>query len=104
MLCRFLGSVDLRGMAYEDGSVATGYGAHIALPLLRDAAERNPNMSRQQAQQLIEKCMEVLYYRDARSFPKVDNKLSEINSSYLSPSSTWTSGLILNNFSTIDHS
>ncbi|KAF4517854.1 hypothetical protein B566_EDAN011779 [Ephemera danica] len=66
----FLGAVDLRGLAYEDKCVATGYGAHIALPLLRDGIERNPEMTRQQAEQLMERCMEVLYYRDARSFPK----------------------------------
>ncbi|CAB3373348.1 Hypothetical predicted protein [Cloeon dipterum] len=66
----FLGAVDLRGMAYQDRHIATGYGSYIALPLLRDAADKNPNMSLQQAKEIMEKCLEVLYYRDARSFPK----------------------------------
>jgi 20S proteasome subunit beta 7 len=70
-LVRFLGAVDLRGMAYQDRHIATGYGGYIALPLLRDAAEKNPNMSQQQAEDIMKKCLEVLYYRDARSFPKV---------------------------------
>jgi Proteasome subunit len=70
-LFRFLGAVDLRGMAYQDRHIATGYGGYIALPLLRDAAEKNPNMSQQQAEDIMKKCLEVLYYRDARSFPKV---------------------------------
>jgi len=68
---RFLGAVDLRGMAYQDRHIATGYGGYIAMPLLRDAAEKNPNMNQQQAEEIMKKCLEVLYYRDARSFPKV---------------------------------
>mgnify|MGYP005986297283 CR=1 FL=1 len=40
------------------------------MPLLRDAVEKNPNLTKDEARQLVEKCMEVLYYRDARSFPK----------------------------------
>lgn len=66
-----MGAVDLRGMAYQDRHIATGYGGYIALPLLRDAAEKNPNMTQQQAEDVMKKCLEVLYYRDARSFPKV---------------------------------
>ena len=31
----FLGSVDLRGTAYEDDVIATGYGSHLALPIMR---------------------------------------------------------------------
>lgn len=38
----FLGHVDVRGRAYEDKVIATGYGKHLAIPLLREYAER-PN-------------------------------------------------------------
>ncbi|KAK5647293.1 hypothetical protein RI129_002185 [Pyrocoelia pectoralis] len=66
----FLGTVDKLGTAYEDKAICTGYGAHLALPLIRDALEKNPLLSEGEAVGLLKKCMEVLYYRDARSFPK----------------------------------
>lgn len=68
----FLGAVDKLGTAYEDKIIATGYGAYIAVPLLRDAIEKNPNMNAEEAKAALKKCMEVLYYRDARSFNKYE--------------------------------
>lgn len=35
----FLGHVDLRGRSYEDSAIATGYGKHLAVPLLREETE-----------------------------------------------------------------
>jgi len=58
----FLGYSDLHGSNYEDDHVATGYGAHIARPLLRK--HWKPDMTQEQAIQLVELCMEVLFYRD----------------------------------------
>ncbi|CAG9859740.1 unnamed protein product [Phyllotreta striolata] len=66
----FLGTVDKLGTAYTDKVICTGYGAHIALPVLRDALDKKPNLNLNEAKQLIKKCMEVLFYRDARSYPK----------------------------------
>ncbi|KAJ8928605.1 hypothetical protein NQ314_018812 [Rhamnusium bicolor] len=66
----FLGTVDKLGTAYTDKIICTGYGAHIATPLLRDAVDKNPNQTQAEARALVEKCMEVLFYRDARSYPK----------------------------------
>ncbi|XP_031618525.1 proteasome subunit beta type-4 [Contarinia nasturtii] len=65
----FLGHVDVRGRAYEDKVVATGYGKHLAIPLLREYSE-NPNavLDYDAAQALLKKCMEVLFYRDCRSY------------------------------------
>ncbi|CAC5406604.1 PSMB4 [Mytilus coruscus] len=68
----FLGYVDKIGVAYEAPTVCTGYGAYIANPLLREAYENNPNMSLEEAQQQIERCMKILYYRDARSINKFE--------------------------------
>lgn len=71
----FLGSCDLLGTQFQADSIATGYGAHLAQPLLRDAIEnakaRNSPLTEQEAFIVIEKCMKVLYYRDARSIDKV---------------------------------
>lgn len=38
----FLGHIDIRGRAYEANVIATGYGQHLAIPLLREYSE-NPN-------------------------------------------------------------
>jgi len=66
----FLGYVDKLGMAYENTSVASGYGAYIAQPLMREELDRvgQRGLSEQEARDLIHRCMTVLYYRDARSW------------------------------------
>uniref|UniRef100_A0A1B6MSW4 Proteasome subunit beta n=1 Tax=Graphocephala atropunctata TaxID=36148 RepID=A0A1B6MSW4_9HEMI len=66
----FLGGVNMLGTAFEDSTIGTGYGAYLALPLMREALEKKPDMTQQEAQHLLVKCMEVLYYRDARAFNK----------------------------------
>lgn len=75
----FLGSCDLLGTQFQADSIATGYGAHLAQPLLRDAVEmaqaRKVPLTEQEAFQVIEKCMKVLYYRDARSLDKVKRNI-----------------------------
>ncbi|XP_025048275.1 LOW QUALITY PROTEIN: proteasome subunit beta type-4 [Alligator sinensis] len=64
----FLGYVDMLGVAYEAPTLATGYGAYLAQPLMREALEKKPILTKEEAQDLIERCMKILYYRDARSF------------------------------------
>ncbi|XP_012289178.1 proteasome subunit beta type-4 [Orussus abietinus] len=66
----FLGTVDKLGTAYTDPIIATGYGAYMATPVIRAAYEKNKEMSKEEALDLIKQVMTVLYYRDARSFPK----------------------------------
>jgi 20S proteasome subunit beta 7 len=68
----FLGYVDKIGTAYEAPSVASGYGAYIAQPLLRGALEQKPVMTEAEAKTVIEYCMKVLYYRDARAWNKYE--------------------------------
>ena len=38
---------------------------------MREAVEKNPNMSEKEARDLIDKCMKILHYRDGRSFNRV---------------------------------
>lgn len=69
----FLASVDLLGTTFESPTLATGFGAHLAQPLLRrkvpdEAAVKN--LSREDAVDLVKECMKVLFYRDARSLDK----------------------------------
>lgn len=68
----FLGYVDMLGTAYKDNAIATGYGAYIAVPLLRQLTERKTGgpVTEAEARAKIEQCMKVLYCRDGRSLPK----------------------------------
>ncbi|XP_050422900.1 proteasome subunit beta type-4 [Adelges cooleyi] len=71
----FLGEIDKIGTAFPDQQIASGYGAYIALPLLRKAIDEkrlksNSKLTREEATELLKTCMEVLYYRDARSLDK----------------------------------
>lgn len=68
----FLGVVDKLGNAWEACTVATGYGAYLAQPLLRSATqEGSVLLSEEQAVALLEQCMRVLYLRDARASDKI---------------------------------
>ena len=68
----FLSYVDLLGTTYSASTIATGYGAHIALPLLRQAVEGHErDLTEADAREILERCMRVLFYRDARSLNKV---------------------------------
>ncbi|KGL80654.1 Proteasome subunit beta type-4, partial [Tinamus guttatus] len=69
---RFRGSGDMLGVAYEAPTVATGYGAFLAQPLMREALEKKPVLTKEEARDLIERCMKILYYRDARSFNRYE--------------------------------
>jgi len=69
----YLGTVNMIGIAFKDPVIATGFGAHLALPILREALDQNPQgLKAEDAKALIAKCMEVLFYRDARSFDQYD--------------------------------
>lgn len=69
----YLGCVDKIGTAFTDTKIATGYGAHIALPLIREAQEKKPHdqMTAQEARLLLINCLRVLFYRDCRALNKV---------------------------------
>lgn len=68
----FLGYVDMLGVAYEAPTLATGYGAALAQPLMREVLEKKPSLIKEEARDLIERCMKILYYRDARSFNRYE--------------------------------
>ena len=65
----FLGLADLQGTNFEDNHISTGYGAHIAIPLLRK--HYRPDLTREQAVEIVEMCMRVLFYRDKNTINKV---------------------------------
>lgn len=64
----FLGEIDKLGTAFADEQIASGYGAYLALPLMRKAIDEkretsNAKLTKDEAIDLLKKCMEVLYYR-----------------------------------------
>lgn len=66
----FLAAADLLGSTYSAPSLATGFGAMLAQPIMRRHApdeESARKLSREEAVNIIKECMKVLYYRDARS-------------------------------------
>ena len=66
----FLSYVDLLGTTYSSPTLATGFGSHLAQPLLRKLADDDSQVeqvTREQAVEAVKECMKVLFYRDARS-------------------------------------
>lgn len=61
----FLGFVDLYGSAFEDNIIATGYGAYLAIPILRK--KWRADLSHDEAKALLEESIAVCYYRDCRA-------------------------------------
>lgn len=75
---KFLACVDMLGVTYSGSTMATGFGAHIAQPLLRKQVEgREHEITEQEAKSLLEDVMRVLYYRDARSMNLI--QISNVN-------------------------
>ena len=68
--------MDKLGTAYKDPVIATGYGAYMATPLLRNAWK--PDLTEEEARKVITDSMRTLYYRDARSFNKVLRLFSDL--------------------------
>ena len=78
----FLGMVSMIGVSYVDSHVATGFGNHLARPILR--AEHRDDMTYEEALALIKKCLTVLYYRDKQSINKF-----QVNKHLIFPLRLW---------------
>jgi 20S proteasome subunit beta 7 len=65
----FLGSVDLIGTAYEENFIATGFGAYMAIPLIRE--KWHADMDEGETRSLLEDCMRVLFYRDCKASNRI---------------------------------
>jgi hypothetical protein len=102
VLCSFLGYVDLQGTTYQAPTLATGFASHFAQPLLREAYERRQEegrsgakqgelLSREEAEAVLDTCMKVLFYRDARSLNKVGQRGLDRTSVYMQSWLTWLS-------------
>ncbi|CAK7353344.1 unnamed protein product [Dovyalis caffra] len=65
---KFLGMVTMIGVNFEENHIATGFGNHMAQPILR--AEWHENLTFEEGVALLEKCMRVLLYRDRSAVNK----------------------------------
>ncbi|KAK4351488.1 hypothetical protein RND71_030801 [Anisodus tanguticus] len=54
---------------YNDTHMATGFGNHLAKPIIRD--EWREDLSYEEGVKLLEKCMRVLLYRDSSAVNKL---------------------------------
>ncbi|KAI9841172.1 MAG: Proteasome subunit beta type-7 [Sclerophora amabilis] len=69
----FLASVDLLGTTFSAPTLATGFGAHLAQPILRRVVPDEKDVEhidRETAVAAVKECMKVLFYRDARSMDR----------------------------------
>ena len=64
-----LGYVDQRGLTFVEDYAATGYAAHLAMPLIRERWAAD--MDEAAARTLLEDCLRVLWYRDCKALNKV---------------------------------
>lgn len=64
----FLGYLDQFGTQFEEDFFATGFGTHMALPLIRDVWR--PDLTEEETRKLMEDCMRVLWYRDTKALNK----------------------------------
>ncbi|RUS20609.1 nucleophile aminohydrolase [Endogone sp. FLAS-F59071] len=89
---KFLGFVNLKGTTYQASTVATGYGAYMAQPILRKRVEGNEDtLTEEEAIELVNTCMKTLFYRDARSFNKFQRaKVTEAGVEITAPYSVET--------------
>jgi len=66
----FLASADLLGTTFSAPSLASGFGAHLAQPILRRVVpdeKASEILTKDEAVAAVRECMKVLFYRDARS-------------------------------------
>jgi len=69
----FLASADLLGTRFSSPALASGFGAHLAIPILRKIVpdeDAVANVTKEQAIEAVKLCMKTLFYRDARSINK----------------------------------
>lgn len=66
----YLAYVDLLGVTYKSGCLATGFGNYLAIPLLRKLVDQDgdeKNVTYEQARKAVDEAMKVLFYRDGRA-------------------------------------
>merc|ERR1719221_566417 len=61
--------VDSQGTFFHEDYVATGFGSHLATPLLRN--DWKADISLEDAKALAVKCLQLCFYRDCRAYNRI---------------------------------
>ncbi len=69
------------GTCYEEDFMATGFGMHLAMPILRDMWKAD--MSYDEARSLCESCLKLLFYRDCKASCKIQIATATEKGGYL---------------------
>lgn len=61
--------VDLQGTQFDEDFIATGFGMHMALPILREELDNGKwtTKTEAEAKAVLEKCLKLLFYRDCKA-------------------------------------
>lgn len=78
-----LGMVDMHGAHFESNVIATGFGLHMGLPLLRKAWRSDLSVA--EAVPIVEDIMKVLFYRDARTIDRIQTAVVSADGVKISP-------------------
>jgi len=84
----FLGQVDSKGSSFETNLVGTGFGGFLVHPLMeREMEKLGTNLpTKQEAQNIMERALKVLHYRDKSTYNKWSVGTAEKNSSSIEQS------------------
>jgi len=67
----FLGQVDSKGSSFQTHLVGTGFGGFLVHPLMERELEKiGATLNKAQAQQIMERALKVLHYRDKSTYNK----------------------------------
>jgi len=74
----YLAYVDHQGTEFEEDFLATGFGMHLAIPILRENFEYGKwkTMDEKAARAVVDQCLKLLFYRDCKASCKVQFALS----------------------------
>ena len=79
----YLGTVDNIATSYEADFLATGFGHHLAVPLMRE--HWTEGMTEGAARKLLEDCMRVCFYRDCRTINRFQISKATADGVLISP-------------------
>ncbi|CAF1128333.1 unnamed protein product [Adineta steineri] len=66
----FLGRINDKGSAYKEFLIMTGIGNHLAQGWIRTILENSNKLNKDQAEQLMDRIIKQLFYRDCRAFAR----------------------------------
>lgn len=74
-----LAYADLQGTCFEEDCIATGFGMHLALPIMRKHVDngRWKNLDEKAAKSILEECLKLLFYRDCKASCNVQFAISD---------------------------